>query len=314
MVIWLKRRLVHPPRVSRHLRETQWPLRRCSRPRFVGHLRRGRRRSRAESSAASPALPRPRRVVFCCRRLRVASLRSRTRSSQASSSTQARPSPRPPSGCRCTTTRRRRNSPAWLSRSAILPHASATRLGHTPWPHLPSSLSHTPTPAGRLPQLLRLRARQEPGRLRTRHQGEWRRRPVNQPARPPAPKSRGTPAGPGAKPRRLRSCHAAHAAYERPGDEHVCSCLPWYGAREASAPAALQRHLGQRHPLASRRRARGPLHLRLGPIQPREWKGGCTRSLRARMPREHGSLVRHTPELQPQASKQGPRQLCHSHA
>ena len=82
----------------------------------------------------------------------------------------------------------------------------------------------------------------------------------------------------------------------------------------ASAPAALQRHLGQRHPLASRRRARGPLHLRLGPIQPREWKGGCTRSLRARMPREHGSLVRHTPQLQPQASKQGPRQLCHSHA
>jgi hypothetical protein len=197
---------------------------------------------------------------------------------------------------------------------AAVHNPSATRLGHTPWPHLPSSLSHTPTPAGRLPQLLRLRARQEPGRLRTRHQGEWRRRPVNQPARPPAPKSRGTPAGPGAKPRRLRSCHAAHAAYERPGDEHVCSCLPWYGAREASAPAALQRHLGQRHPLASRRRARGPLHLRLGPIQPREWKGGCTRSLRARMPREHGSLVRHTPELQPQASKQGPRQLCHSHA
>ena len=113
--------------------QTQWPLRRCSRPRFVGHLRRGRRRSRAESSAASPALPRPRRVVFCCRRLRVASLRSRTRSSQASSSTQARPSPRPPSGCRCTTTRRRRNSPAWLSRSAtaILPHASAAHRSCT---------------------------------------------------------------------------------------------------------------------------------------------------------------------------------------
>eukprot|EP00964_Phaeocystis_antarctica_P077911 scaffold48416_cov56-Phaeocystis_antarctica.AAC.1 len=70
-------------------------------------------------------------------------------------------------------------------------HPCGTRLSYTCWPDpmaTPPQLMYATSlaPAGRLPQLLRLRARQEPGGLRTRHQGVRRRRPVTTvyPARP----------------------------------------------------------------------------------------------------------------------------------
>ena len=194
-----------------------------------------------------------------------------------------------------------------------------TRLSYAPWPHPVASPPQLPQPH---PYPCRsVTATSSPPcspRTRSASHAPSRRvapppsEPTSPAARPEIPRHACWPRSEAQAPPELpRSPRSVRAPWRRTRLQ-----LPTLVAvpERASAPAALQRHLGQRHPLASRRRARGPLHLRLGPIQPREWKGGCTRSLRARMPREHGSLVRHTPELQPQASKQGPRQLCHSHA
>ena len=183
------------------------------------------------------------------------------------------------------------------------PHPVATHPGHTPWPHLPSSLSHTPAPAGRLPQLLRLRARQEPGRLRTRHQGEWHRRPVTRviqpPGRPPrkpvarACWPRSEAQAPPEPPRSARSVRATSRRRRLHLPPHRSPACP--PLRCPRGPLHLQPcNVTWSPPPDSRRRARGPLHLRLGPLQPCEWQGGRARPLRAWLPGEHGSLVHHT--------------------